>query len=371
MKTKEIKTKQITLKNSDQVFVRSKHLDRTPDLTSEEYWDKTNIYIAEIVSKSRNNLGEKTLTLRVTERFNGTGPEELSILRRHVETSEQFVDFNPGDSLLVFSRKKGTSQLFAHPRNNSDQQTSLILSIREILSIRKNPILQNLAEGCNSEHALVQQFCLSSMSNRIDELKKLTGIHRKFAASLDQTRNDSSKTAQARLAASRLFLQLENKREFSSAEYDWLKKAIKTSFRSTERELVFFIKRLLESSEHREQTADFLIQLARNPKMADPIRYAAFGSLDDPRLIDAESPDKATEKIFQLCIDFLGSPDSNFRRTSAHFLCSFCSQFSISAKTEICEMFRKRAQKAIDSLVQNEKDEVVRFHAEGYLADIS
>jgi len=353
-----------------QASARSKNIDYTPDITSDAYWDTHHVCIVRVTETGRDEAGKERVTFEVTQWISERpGSHTRTVLLSHFWFGSDFDErpcIEKNDSLVVFIRKKGPSQIAAIKLDTPPHQSPLVRRLWRIAQLRANAGgIEALSEGVFDDDATVALYCLKRMSNRspidVDS----------YVSRLRDLRTKETIDVHVRLLATALANKLEGEPADADEEYSWLRASIARSKQADWRQLAPLVDRLLDFEKKRAENVSFLSRLVRDDKKTHAIRIAAYGAFDDPRLFDFSNPDDASERTFETCISILEDRDPEIRRAGAHLLQSICVRLGYSAAPAVSRGYVDRAKARMAATISVEKDEVCLYHMKIHLERIN
>lgn len=346
---------------SDEVSDYAKNLDYTPEVTSDAYWDTYHVCIVRVTKVGRDKAGKEQVTFEVTQQISeGPSPDTRTVLLSHFWFGPD-IDERPrlekNDSLVVFIKKKGRSQIAATKLDTPPEKSPLVKRLSRIAKLRANTGgIEALSEQVFDDDATVALYCLKRMATRSpvdveNYVSRLRDLRKKEAADV-----------YVRLMASALANKLDSKPADSDEEYSWLRLAIARSKQKDWTQLAPLVDRLLDFEKKRSENVTFLSRLVQDDKNTHPVRIAAYGAFDDPRLFVFSNPKDASERIFEACISMLKDRHLEIRRAGAHLLQGICVKLAHEADPAVSGGYVDRAKASMAAAISVEKDEVCLYH---------
>lgn len=345
----------------------TKHIDHTPDITSDEYWDTHHIAVVRVTGIDKDVAGKDRVAHRVELKIS-EGPMEQTRMHplSHLWFGLHIEEWPPvaiNDTLVIYYAKEGPSAIVTAKLDTSPEESPLVNRLLRIASLRRNEGgLKALSEGVFDPDPPVALYCLKRLLK--DSALEMPAD---YIARLQELRGEEGRQAQVRLLASKLANRLQGREANSEEEYSWLRTAIAQSGQSDWTQLKPFVDRLLEFENKRSENIAFLAQLVRDAKKREAIRIAAYSAFEDPRLFRFSAPDTDSDKIFNACVEMLRDRKPLIRRAGAALLHNIC----VRPEPELKRRYMERAKTSIKAAGAVEKNGEVRYQLNNYLELIS
>lgn len=312
------------------VLEQAKNMDETPDITSDEYWDKYHIAVVratDVVPLEPNRPGIRHC---VQMNISGASMEsEHTAPLRHWRLATPAADapvITPGDEYVVFYRREGSSPIMALPRD-----AALVSRLQRIASLRRGeggPAV--LTEAVFDPDRDVALYALK----RLRKQREIS-LNQAFINRLRGLRDANNAAPDVRIVAAEIADDAEG-------QYAWLQRAPSSAQGYDWTQLRKFALRMLEFPDKRRRTAEFLTTLVKDATQSQDVRIAAYSNFEDPRLLS----DRGTANlIFQTLEWMLRSPDDFLHKPAAMLLHNLTQQ----ADSEVRAVYLKRAQAALQS----------------------
>ena len=338
----------------------AKNIDYSPNFTAEEYWKSHLIYVAHVTKTQASDTPSASVTFERTAIFlNGPPAKTTSILVTQLwswQNDGQPLQLKIGDYVLLVEPKTNNEPIVARKIGAPDKDP-LVKTLTKIAELRKSGDPKQLLENANSSDDLVSEYCLKRLLETPNV--KATQTH---LGKLKAQRDDKGRRASVRILSHRLASKLSGETNAATAEYSWLQQTISTSKATDWQEVSPFVNRLIEFGDKRNDTAAFLTKLVKDAKVPLPVRIAAYGAFQDPRLFNFASPDKTSELIFATCIDMLKDKQPEIRSAGAALLHGITSRIDASKR----KPFAERAKSALQTALKSEKNDATIHHLKTY-----
>jgi glycosyltransferase involved in cell wall biosynthesis len=333
-------------------WTTAKFIDRTPDVSADDFWDAHEVLVVRVTSVSGDPAGAGVLHTEVLRRLNSTGTAgERDVAVRDLAfvpdpTARDRVA--SGDELVLYIGPE--LPIVAEPVDGSIDASPLVRRLTDIASLR-------LGEGGRT--------ALHAAAAHPDPLVARYSLKRQIAANpslsddqlgdLQEVRDDPNADPEVRMLSEQRLLQHAGESWDGDQAVAWLHEAIEAPAAADWTTRAPFVRRLAEIDSHRDETVSFLVGLATDESAKEAVRIAAYSGFEQ---LIGDVGEPQVDQIVQACFTMLASGDPTVRRAGASLL----ANFSIRGGTGPLQGLGERASQAITAARDDESDAQVREH---------
>jgi hypothetical protein len=340
----------------------AKHIDSTPDITSDAFWDANHIAAVRVTARGKDAKSRDYIAYQLeTQLSDGPIERTRTVPVSHLWFGEDAGETPPlavNDRIILIYAKHGPGPIVATHLDIESGDSQSWNALVQIARLRANRAdLPAYMERVLSSDAIVSSYCLK-------HLLEQTGVQapRGYMANLLRLRDEESRGVRVRILANRLADRLAGRLDFSDEEYGWLRTSLVRSRIDEWTELLPFVDRLLEFENKRPESVEFFAQVTLDAGAADAIRIAAYSTLEDPRMFNSETPDAVSERIFQTCLQMVQDRAPAIRGAGAALLHNLSMRVNPGDRAAYLE----RSRTAIGEALAAENDETAREQLDYY-----
>jgi hypothetical protein len=348
------------------------------DFAAESFWQNHSIGVGRVV-QTDGILARFTTVSTISgaispgERLGMVVHEFLSL--QEIEKTSGVVrisfwdnDGNPllrkGDCLLLVEALSRNE--FVQAKRIKGVDDPLVKGLTRIAELRSGSDPAALAQAVLLPEPVVADYALRRLIENPSLRKGLDAQSRpEYSRQLLELRNDRKREPGTRLSLHALASLLDTNLP-AEAEYVWLQQALT---RDTREDSDLFLNKLLEHKEKREDTAAFLIGIAKNSGTPAPFRSTVSSYLSDRRVYDYSNPSgPLSKRVFETCLELLRDSSRQLRSGGSGALNVIVRDTKDPAEKQ---RLSAAATAAIRQALQKEKDEETQSIFENDLLDLS